>query len=193
MTSNFWSGLLIRVSLEHCLNFQSSKHLPWHTATSLEMRQKLTDVNKHKHLASLHSLIYIYIYIYIIYNIPCITHDTLIYLFFRKKGLPSLPWIRNFLTFKILLKMVVDDAKAICSWFFVHSNPCTSKNKSLILPHLFWLNNNFCKKMFCFSYYFFEFKKRKKYTLNSIILENLLYHLFNFDQFYEPCELWFYF
>ena len=56
---------------------------------------------------------------------------------------------------------------------------------------------NFVKKCFVFLsifFFYFECKKRKqKYTLNSIILENLLYCLFNYDQFYEPFELWFYF
>ena len=36
--------------------------------------------------------------------------------------------------------------------------------------------------MFCFSLYFFTFeyrKRKEKYTLNSIVLQNLLEHLFN--------------
>ena len=51
--------------------------------------------------------------------------------------------------------------QAMCSWSFVHSNPCSSKNKSLIYCINFDYGTNFAQN-FCFSFSFFSFGYKKK-------------------------------
>ena len=74
----------------------------------------------------------------------------------------------------------------MCSWSFVHSSLCASKNKSLNLLHYFWFYDKFCKKNVLLFFLFFSFANKKgkeKYTLNSIMLQNEfeLWTVMNFD------------
>ena len=73
--------------------------------------------------------------------------------------------------------------KATCSSFFVYSNPRASKNKSLLFCRIiFIIKKFFLKKMvFFLSFFFLSSIKKGKYTLNSIVLQNLLQHLFNYS------------